>query len=337
MKHGKVLGVCAAAAAVWILSALAHSQTAAGGTQEPAVRIEPRIARTGPSAGAPDGQRPVIHINSDLVLIPVMVTDRNDRAVTGLERVHFRLWEDKVEQTITHFAAEDAPVSVVFAFDVSGSMRQKLKVSREAVDQFLRGANPKDEFALISFNDQPHRIQSFTSDPETLQSRMFLLAASGRTALLDAIILSMEEMRHAKHTRKVILIVSDGGDNSSRYSYGEVKRRARESDVQIYSIGIEDPMWLRMPAPEQLAGAALLHDMSSQTGGRLYEIDDPNQLPDVAAKIGTALRHQYVLGYVPPTQERDGKYHRVQVKVERPAGVSKLRASFRTGYVAPSN
>ena len=266
-----------------------------------------------------------------------MVTDRNDRSVTGLERAHFRLWEDKVEQTITHFAAEDAPVSVVFAFDVSGSMRPKLKLARQAVDQFLSHANPEDEFALISFSDQPQRIQTFSTDHETLQNRMLLLAAGGRTALLDAIILSLDEMKHARHTRKVILIVSDGGDNSSRYSVGEAKSRARESDVQIYSIGITDPMWMRTPSAEQFAGPALLHDMATQTGGRLYEIDDPGQLPDVAAKIGMALRHQYVLGYAPPSQQRNGKYHRVVVKVQQPAGVSKLRASFRNGYFASSN
>jgi VWFA-related protein len=266
-----------------------------------------------------------------------MVTDRNDRAVTGLERSHFRLWEDKVEQTITHFAAEDAPVSVLFAFDVSGSMGRKLALSRLAVEQFLKTANPEDEFALVSFNDHAHLLQSFTTNHEDIQNQMFLLAAKGRTALLDAIVLSMDQMKHAKHSRKVILIVSDGGDNSSRYNLGEVRTRARESDVQIYSIGIEDPLFFRSPMLEQLAGPALLNDMASQTGGRLYEITDANQLPDAASRIGMALRNQYVLGYIPPDLKRDGKYHRVQVKVQKPDGLPKLRASFRSGYIAPSN
>jgi len=309
----------------------------AGQSQEPAVRIEPRHAPTGPALGSANRQTPTIRINTDLVIIPVMVTDRNDRAVTGLERDHFRLWEDKVEQTITHFSAEDVPVSIVFAFDVSGSMARKLGLARLAVDQFLDKANPEDEFALVSFDDQVHLVQPFTINHEEIQSRMLLLAAKGRTALLDAIVLSMDQMKHARHSRKVILIVSDGGDNSSRYSLKDVRTRAREADVQIYSIGIQDPMWIRNQVIEQLTGAALLSDMASQTGGRLYEIEDANQLPDVTARIGIALRNQYVLGYVPSADKRDGKYHRVQVKVERPAGVAKLRATFRSGYTASSN
>ena len=328
---------CAAVAILSILSSVWRSSAATGQDQEPAVRIEPRTVPAGSGTGSAARQGTTIRVNSDLVLIPVMVTDRSDRAVTGLERAHFRLWEDKVEQTITHFAAEDAPVSVIFAFDISGSMNRKLGLSRMAVDQFLGNANPQDEFGLVTFNDRPHLVQTFTSDHEEIQNRMFTLAASGRTALLDAIVLAMEQMKHAKNTRKVILIVSDGGDNCSRYGFGEVKARAREGDVQIYSIGIEDPFWFRSQSVEQLTGAALLHDMASQTGGRLYEIDDANQLPNVASRIGMALRNQYMLGYVPAGQKHDGKYHRVQVKVQRPQGVPPLRASFRAGYMAPGN
>lgn len=337
MKHNYKWISFATLAAFLVRGSFWEVSVTAGKSQEPAVRIEPRQAPSGPALGSANRQTPTIRINTDLVIIPVMVTDRNDRAVTGLERDHFRLWEDKVEQTITHFSAEDVPVSIVFAFDVSGSMARKLGLARLAVDQFLDKANPEDEFALVSFDDQVHLVQPFTINHEEIQSRMLLLAAKGRTALLDAIVLSMDQMKHARHSRKVILIVSDGGDNSSRYSLKDVRTRAREADVQIYSIGIQDPMWIRNQVIEQLTGAALLSDMASQTGGRLYEIEDANQLPDVTARIGIALRNQYVLGYVPSADKRDGKYHRVQVKVERPAGVAKLRATFRSGYTASSN
>jgi VWFA-related protein len=300
-------------------------------TQEPVVRLEPAAASV---PGGPDG---TIRVNSDLVLIPVLVTDHNDRAITGLERAHFRLWEDKTEQAITHFAAEDAPVSVVFAFDVSGSMSRRLKLAREAVDQFLKGANPEDEFALVAFNEEAQLLQSFTSNPQDIQNRMFLLQAKGRTALLDAILVAMDETKYANNKRKVILVVSDGGDNCSRNSFREVRSRVREADVQIYSIGIEDLLWLRTPSAEQMQGAALLSDIASQTGGRLYEIDNADELPDTAAKIGRALRNQYLLGYVPASHKRDGKYHRIQVKVLRSQGQPRLRTSFRAGYIAPSN
>ena len=309
-----------------------RSSAVTGTTQEPTIRADGAAGAV--STGGPNA---TIRVTSDLVLIPVMVTDRNDRAIAGLERGHFRLWEDKTEQAITHFAAEDAPVSVVFAFDVSGSMARRLRLAREAVDQFLKGANPADEFALVTFSDAPELLQGFTSDPEDIRKEMLLLAARGRTALVDAIMLSVNETRQAKNKRKVILIVSDGGDNNSRCSVRELKARVRESDVQIYSIGIEDMLWMRTPTAEQMEGAALLSDVASQTGGRLYEIDNPNDLPDTAAKIGIALRNQYVLGYVPGAHKHDGKYHRVQVKVLRAQGQPPYRASFRAGYIAPSN
>jgi VWFA-related protein len=311
------------------------SGTAPAQAQEPQVAIEPRVA-TG-TQGTASRAIPSIRVDSDLVLIPVLVTDRNDRTVTGLEREHFRLWEDKVEQTITHFAADDVPVSIVLAFDTSGSMGNKLKLSRAAVDQFIKTANPEDEFSLVAFNDQPRLLQKFTKHGEDIQTRMLFLQSKGRTALLDAIVLALNEMRSAKHSRKAILIVSDGGDNSSRYGLREVRSRIREADVQIYAVGIEEPLLTRARSMEEFGGAALLQDISSQTGGRLYEIDDVNELPSVAAKIGMSLRNEYVLGYVPATQRRDGKYHKVQVKIERPLGVPPLRASFRTGYIAPGN
>jgi len=320
-----------------MLAGLWYSGAIQAQSQEPRVTIEPRAPQPEPGKGSADRLRTNIRVDSDLVLIPVLVTDRNDRSVTGLGRGHFRLWEDKVEQTITHFAAEDTPVSVVLAFDISGSMGNKLRLSRAAVDQFLRTANPEDEFALVTFSDQTHLAQSFTPRAEDIQSRMLFLQSKGSTALLDAVVLSLNQMRHARHTRKAILIISDGGDNSSRYSVREVKERVREADVQIYAIGIEEPMALRYRSIEEFSGAALLSDLSRQSGGRLFEIEDINELPGVAGRIGMALRNQYVLGYVPAEPRRDGKYHKVQVKVERPVGVPPLRASFRAGYVAPGN
>jgi VWFA-related protein len=310
--------------------------TARAQSTDARVSIEPRASSTGTTQTGQGGANR-IRVDSNLVLIPVLVTDRNDRSVMGLGPGHFRLWEDKIEQTITHFAAEDAPVSVVLAFDTSGSMGNKLKLSRAAVDQFLKTANPEDEFALVTFSDQPHIVQRFTPRGEEIGNRMLFLQSKGSTALLDAVVLSMDMMRQAKHTRKAIVIISDGADNSSRYSTREVKSRVREADVQIYGIGIEEPISMRYRSVEELGGAALLSDLSSQTGGRLFEIEDLNELTGVAEKIGMSLRNQYMLGYVPLDARHDGKYHKVQVKIERPAGVPPLRASFRKGYVAPEN
>jgi len=301
--------------------------------QENPVNIEHR----NPTTASAELEPTRIRVNSDLVLIPVMVTDNNDRLVTGLERDQFHLWEDKVEQVISQFASEDLPVSIVLVFDASGSMGNKLKMSRAAVSQFLRGADPDDEFALITFNDRAQLVQSFTNHIEDIEQRMAFIESRGRTALLDAIMMGLDEMKQAKNQRKAIFIISDGGDNMSRYSSHQVKDRVRECDVQVYSIGIFEPLMRRMRSLEESGGAALLDELASQSGGRLFEVNDLAELPDIATKIGRALRNQYVLGYVPVNARRDGKYHRVQVKVDRPKGLPPLRASFRAGYFAPSN
>lgn len=304
-----------------------------GLAQDPKVQVG---ANPAPRA---DSASPVtsIRVNADLVLIPVMVTDKKDRLITGLERSNFRLFEDKVEQSITHFAAEDVPVSIGVVVDSSGSMGPKLGKARAAVMEFLRTANPEDEFMLIHFNDRPEVLSGFTTRTEEFQNRLLFVESRGRTALLDAIYLALNEMRKARYQRKAILILSDGGDNSSRYTLREVKSRVREADVQIYSIGILEPLTGRGRTMEEMDGPALLNDIADESGGRLFEVDNLNVLSDVASKIGTALRNQYILGYAPADAKRDGKYHKIQVKIARPAGVPPLRASFRAGYTAPSN
>jgi Ca-activated chloride channel homolog len=305
--------------------------------QDARVAIEPKTAESqaDSTGGADRAMR--LRVDSNLVLIPVMVTDRRDRMITGLDREHFRLFEDKVEQSITHFAAEDAPVSIAVLFDCSGSMGPKLERARAAVREFIRTANPEDEFALVPFNDRAQMLSRFTNRSEEIQNQIMYLQPRGRTALLDAIYMAMDEMKHAKHARKAILIISDGGDNASRYSARDIKQRVRESDVQIYSIGILEPMSGRLRTFEEMTGPALLDEIAHQSGGRLFEVDDINQMPSIANKIGMALRTQYILGYAPAESKRDGKYHKVQVKVDRPKGVPPLRATFRPGYLAPGN
>ena len=276
---------------------------------------------------------PYLRVDTELVLIPVMVTDSANRLITGLGKDQFKLYDNKVEQVISHFAREDAPVSIGLVFDCSGSMGPKLQKSRAAVAEFIRTANPEDEFSLVTFNDHARLAADFRSGPGEIENQLLFVRSRGETALLDAVYLSMHEMRHAKYTRKAILIISDGGDNASRYTGRELKRLLRESDVQIYSIGIFEPPGLRGRSPEELNGPALLDEIAQITGGRLFEAYDLNDLSDIAAKIGRGLRNQYVLGFT-PAAERDGKYHRIQVKVPRIHGLPSLRASFRSGYYA---
>lgn len=301
--------------------------------EDPKVEITPRAKR---AAGAPDVPRGDIRVQSTLVLIPVTVTDPLNRFVTGLDRENFRLFEDKSEQKVTHFASEDAPLSVGLVFDVSGSMGSKLDKSRQAAAQFFKTANPEDEFFLIEFNDRPEMVVGFTTHLEEIQNRLTFTQSKGRTALLDAVYLALNTMKKATRPRKALLIISDGGDNSSRYTESEIKNRVREADVQIYAIGIFEPIASRGRTPEEMSGPSLLSEIAEQTGGRHFPVDNLNELPDVAAKIGVELRNQYVLGYTPTNLERDGKYRKVQVKLVQPRGLPPLRASWRLGYYAPT-
>ena len=307
---------------------------ARGQGPDPKVQIVPRSS----VAASPmvDIPRVDLRVDTTLVLIPVTVTDPMNRFVTGLEKDHFRLQEDNVDQTISHFASEDAPLSVGIVFDTSGSMGAKLQKSRQAVAQFCKTANPQDEFFLVQFNSSPELTVAFTTDPEEIQNRITFSQSRGRTALLDAVYLALHEMKKSKNPRKALLVISDGGDNSSRYTEGEIKNLVREADVQVFGIGIFEPLGSRGRTAEELAGPSLLSDIAEQTGGRAYPVENLNDLPDIAAKIGIELRNQYVLGYSSTNQERDGKYRRVKVKVMQPRGLPPLRAFWRLGYYAPS-
>ncbi|MCL5097213.1 MAG: VWA domain-containing protein, partial [Candidatus Omnitrophica bacterium] len=277
-----------------------------------------------------------IRVDTTLVLIPVTVTDPLNRFVTGLERENFRIFEDKTEQKVVQFSSEDAPLSVGLVFDCSGSMGNKLEKSRQAVAQFLKTANPEDEFFLIQFNDRPQLVTSFTHSVEEVQNKLTFTQSKGKTALLDGIYMALFEMKKAKNPRKALLVISDGGDNNSRYTESEIKNLVREADVQIYGIGIYEPVSSRGRTAEELSGPGLLSEIAEQTGGRQFPVENLNELPDIAAKIGIELRNQYILGYSPANQERDGKYRRVQVKLVQPRGLPPLRAFWRTGYYAPN-
>jgi VWFA-related protein len=297
------------------------------------VKTEPR-----PKLGVPPPEkRPTasLRIDSNLVLVPVSVCDPQNRPVTGLEKEHFRVLDDRVEQTITHFSMDDEPVAVGLVFDISGSMGPKLQKSRQAAAEFFRTSNTEDEFFLVEFNDQPKLMVPLTRNAEEIQNQLTWAQSKGRTALLDAIFLAMNEMKKSKKNRKALLVISDGGDNASRYSESEVKNLVKENDVLIYAIGVFESFGTRTRTSEEAGGPGLLNDLCDQTGGRHLPAD-VSELPDIAAKIGVELRNRYVLGYSPTSQVRDGRYHTLQVKVVPPKGLPAMRPYFRRGYYAPT-
>jgi Ca-activated chloride channel family protein len=317
---------------VCLLFAAPQARTA----DDPSVAIAPRAKTSDKDPKPPELRSDRIRVDTTLVQINVTVTDPLNRFVTGLEKEHFRLFEDKIEQKILDFSSEDAPLSIGLVFDTSGSMGPKLQKSRQAAVQFFKTANPEDEFFLLEFNDRPELVVPFTPDTEEIQNRLEFAQSKGKTALLDGVYMAMNQMKKARNPRKAILIISDGGDNNSRYTESEIKNAVREADVQIYGIGIFEPIGSRGRTPEEQMGPGLLSEVAELTGGRSYNVENLNELADIAAKIGIELRNQYVLYYSSTNQVRDGKYRHVNVKLVQPRGLPPLKAFFRLGYYAPS-
>jgi Ca-activated chloride channel family protein len=268
----------------------------------------------------------------DLVLVPVTITDPMNRLVTGLDKDNFELFEGSSKEDIKSFSSEDAPVSLGVIFDCSGSMASKMERAKDAVVEFFKTANPQDEFFMVTFSDQPEMVVDFTNSVEEIHSKLLYTAPQKRTALLDAIYMGMSKMRQAKYPKKALLIISDGGDNHSRYTENEIKAMVREADVMVYAIGIYDRYF---QSDEERLGPALLGEVTQLTGGRAFTVENPNDLADVATKIGIELRNQYVLGYRPTKAVRDGKWRRIKVKLLAPKGLPPLRVYARTGYYAP--
>ena len=278
-----------------------------------------------------------LKLNVDLALINATVTDPFNRLVTGLDPDNFRIFEDNVEQEVVTFSAEDVPISIGVIFDYSGSMSNKAAKAREAAIQFFKTANPQDEFFLVSFNERAELTSSFTNSVEDLQSRMLLSAPKGRTALLDAIYLGLSEMRGAHNAKRALLILSDGGDNHSRYNESDIKRLVKEADTQLYAIGIFDPAGYRNRTLEEGNGPSLLGEGTELTGGRVFPVERLEDLPDIASKIGMELRNQYVLGYHPSNTSHDARWRKVKVKLRAPRGLPPLTVYAKTGYYAPSH
>ena len=316
--------------------AIAQDRAPQGGLKPDAGALIVPRSSTVPAPESVLDRHAEIRVDKQMVLVPVAVTTPGGQYVTGLDKENFKVFENNVEQEIESFSSEDAPMSVGIVFDTSGSMGSKLQRSRQAVGEFMKSANPEDEFLLVQFNDNAELTVPFTGNTEDIQNRLIFVQSRGRTALLDGVYMAMNEMKKAHNPRKAILIISDGGDNSSRYTQSEVRNFVREADVQIYAIGIFEPVGARGRTPEEFDGPDLLRDLAEQTGGRDFEVDNIGEMPDVAAKIGLELRNQYVLGYSPKNKDRDGKFRRIQVKLVKTKELGQITPRWRLGYYAPT-
>jgi len=324
-----ILGAVIAVAALAALSGTAPAQQ-----DHPEKSPQPTHA----AGRSQQGPEPKFRADANLVVIPVAVTDSVNRFVLGLQKTDFHLSEDGVEQNVAHFSGEDAPLSIGLLFDESGSMDYKLRTSRDAAAQLLNTLNKEDEAFLVEFGDSAKLSIAFTTHAEEIQTALKNVQPGGLTAMLDAINTGLHEMKKAKNPRKAIVIVSDGGDNHSHYTAAEIESLVREADVQIYAMGVFEPV---LPlgltlSPEEISGPRLLSEIATQTGGRAFSAALTSDLPAVAARIAVELRNQYVLAYYPKNEARDGKYRKVEVKLSQPPGISPLKAHWRLGYYAPA-
>jgi Ca-activated chloride channel family protein len=279
-----------------------------------------------------DETKPLLRIDSSMVLVPVHVTTAVGATVNGLNRENFQILEDRSEQRISTFGMEDAPVSLGFLFDTSGSMRTKMTKAAEAAAALFRTSNPDDEFFLVEFNDRARLTVPFTRQSDDVYQQIARTHPNGRTTLVDALYIALGQMKKARHARKAIVILSDGGDNWSRHSAREIRTALLESDVQVYAMGIFDP---EMKTTEERNGPRLLDELTEITGGRHYPVNDLEALPEISERIGHELRSQYMLGYYPTNESRDGKYRQVVVKLATP-NARDFRTYYRRGYYAPA-
>jgi len=285
-------------------------------------------------AAQADKSPALVRIDSSLVLIPVHVTAASGASVTDLKKEDFALFEDGVRQTITHFAKDDAPVSAGLLLDISGSMKEKMAKANEAAAEIFQFANPEDEFFLVEFNGRAKLTVPFTRDWSEISREIAKAKTSGMTALLDAIHLGIAQMKHARNTRKALIVLSDGGDNFSRRNLRQLRATLLEADVQVYAMGVFDGNYAVKRTREEREGPKLLDKVALDTGGRDFPIGKMGDLPEIGVQIARQLRNQYILGYTPAAMAADGKYHQVNLKLT--SSENDLRTFYRRGYYAPA-
>lgn len=270
-----------------------------------------------------------VRVSVDLVLVPVTVLDQMNRPVLGLTKDDFALLEGDTSRDIRYFSAEDAPLSIGVLLDVSGSMTEKIDLARAALGEFFENGNPADDYFVITFSDSPKVLADTSTSIPTIRAKLADVNPVGQTALVDAIYMGVDKLRSARYQRKALLIISDGGDNHSRFTAGEVKNMVMESDVQIYGIGIYGTIFR---SPEEWSGKRLLTQITEATGGHALTVKNSRELPDAARAISTELRNQYVLGYAPSAGQVSG-WRKIKVKVAPRDRASPLQLHWRKGYM----
>jgi len=281
---------------------------------------------------APEVDGPVI-IHTDLITFTVTVTDTYGRFVSGLGKNAFTVFDEKKPQEITYFSDDDSPVSVGVLFDVSGSMSgDKVRRARDALSKFVQTSHNSDEYFLIGFNARAQLLLDKTRDGNAVLDKMTFVQTRGNTALYDACYLGVEKVQRGAHPKRALLLISDGQDNNSRYTFNELRRLLKESDVVLYGIGILGGG--DAGSSLGMEGQGIMDELAGVSGGKAFFPRSPAEMDDIFEQIALELRHQYSIGYKPTNFSDDGKWHKVKVKVTPPRGLPRLFVRTKEGYYA---
>jgi len=272
-------------------------------------------------------------VNTDLITLTVTVTDTYGRYVSGLSKNAFNILDEKQPQEITYFSDDDAPVSVGVIFDVSGSMSgDKIKRAREALSKFIQTSHNSDEYFLIGFNSRAQLLLDKTRNGDAVIDKLTFVQTRGQTALYDAVYLGVEKVQRGTHPKKALLVISDGQDNNSRYTFNNVRRLLKESDVTLYGVGILSGG--DAGSALGMEGQGILDELSGVSGGKAFFPRSGAEMDDIFEQIALELRHQYSIGYKPSNFVGDGKWRKIKVKVTPPRGLPRLFVRAKEGYYA---
>src|SRR5215210_3302738 len=282
-----------------------------------------------------DDKIPVI-TNTDLITFTVTVTDLYGRFVSGLSKNAFTILDNKETQEIAYFSDDDSPVSVGVLFDVSGSMSgDKVRRARDALAHFIQTSHDRDEYFLIGFNSRAQLLMDKTRDGNAVLDKLTFVQTKSNTSLYDACYLGVERVQRGTHSKRALLLISDGQDNNSRYTFNELRRVLKESDVVLYSVGILGGS--DVGSSLGMEGQGTLDELAGVSGGKAFYPRSPAEMDDIFEQIALELRHQYSIGYRPKNFVNDGKWHRIKVKVNAPRGLPRLFVRSREGYYAIAN
>lgn len=284
------------------------------------------LVRPGAGQAVNPSDYTAIRVDVDTVRVRVSVSDSLNRFVTGLQPEHFRLYEDKVAQQLVNFTEEASPVTIGLIFDVSYSMKPKMFRARKSAVEFLDDGVRNDEYFLVLFSDRARLAQPITNDIRDIQNKIANTESRGSTALLDAIYIGLDTIRSGTNAKKALIVVTDGEDNHSRYTFNEIREFAREVDTQVYIIGEHGTLGY---------GEGIMQDLAKMSGGRVFFPNSLNEMEYFVELIQSELRHQYILGYISTNKRRDGSWRKINVKLEPPPGLPKLFVHHREGYYAP--